>query len=171
MSINELIREASKFQTEVIIFFVALPVLTFLLLLVYKQKERHHIGDYVLSILIYLVSIPGCFSFALVFYNLLILKGNILNVDLVIYFLPLISMLTVFGLIARKTDFLHLPGFGRLSGLLLMMVLTCIVLFVLHRMHFFVGFFASIESLAVIAIAIFILFKVAAAKIMGGKNK
>ncbi|MCX4027715.1 hypothetical protein H0A36_21120 [Endozoicomonas sp. SM1973] len=111
-------------------------------------------------------SIPGIISFSLIFYTLFIIRGNLLEVNALIYFLPVVSMVLVFVQVARKTDFEHLPGFGRLSGLMLMMLLTCIVVLVLQRFHFFVGFIASIESLIVIAIIIFTLFKIAGAKIM-----
>lgn len=170
MSINDLIVLVSKCTLEVAIYFVSLPVVTFCMLLIYKRTSQLNWGDYLLSVFVYLASIPGIISLSLIFYTLFIIKGNLLEVNALIYFLPVVSMGIVFGLIARKTDFDHLPGFGRLSGLMLMLLLTCIVILLLQRLYFFVGFFASIESLVVIAIIVFGLFKFAGAKIMSKQH-
>ncbi|MDE1464435.1 hypothetical protein [Spartinivicinus poritis] len=166
MSINELLSLIAEYQLVIVSYFISLPVVSYILLLMYKRTAQLNWVDYFLSVLVYLASIPGIISFSLIFYTLFIIRGNLLEVNALVYFLPVVSMVLVFVQIARKTDFEHLPGFGRLSGLMLMMLLTCIVVLVLQRLHFFVGFFASIESLIVIAVIIFTLFKIAGAKIM-----
>ncbi|WP_163831927.1 hypothetical protein [Spartinivicinus ruber] len=170
MSVNELLSLIAEYRLVIVSYFVSLPVVSFVLLLIYKRTTQLNWIDYLLSGIVYLASIPGIISFSLIFYTLFIIRDNLLEVDALVYFLPVISMVLVFIQVARKTDYDRLPGFGRLSGLMLLMLLTCLMILVLQRFHFFIGFFASIESLVVIAIVIFALFKFASAKIMNKRH-
>ena len=127
MSVNELINMASDYREWLAGFFLTVPILAFFISLAVKPISRLRVVDYFLSIIIYFSAIPGMFSSVLLFYSLFIAQHDLLDVDILIYFLPIFSMVTVFYLIGRKTDFELLPGFGRLSGLMLMLLLVCIV--------------------------------------------
>ncbi|MCP3926767.1 MAG: hypothetical protein GY714_29760 [Desulfobacterales bacterium] len=168
MSINDFLRLLGKYKYFISIYFAALPLLAFIIGFIDK---RQRVIDYIYSILIYLSAIPGMISATLIFYTMFIVKRNLLNVNLFIYFLPVISMALVFYIISRKVKFDDLPGFNRLSGLMLMIGLASIVTLFLYRLRFFIGFFASIETLLIAGVVIFILFKVSFAKISGKKKK
>ncbi|OMH34802.1 hypothetical protein [Motiliproteus sp. MSK22-1] len=170
MSVNELLSLVSAHNHEVIAFFVTIPLITFILSYMAKPAGSPGVAHYALSGVVYLVSFPGMFAATLVFYALLIAHQNMLEVNAVVYFLPILSMGLVFYLIRRKMAFERLPGFGRLSGLMLLLLLVCIVILFLYRLRFVIGFFSSIESLGVIAIVLFLLFKWATAKMMGHKK-
>ena len=68
-------------------------------------------------------------------------------------------------MVGRDTDLDRLPGFERLSGLMMLIGLTFLVLLIVFKMRILIGFFASIESLVVLGIVLFILFKFAAKKL------
>lgn len=119
------------------------------------------------SVLIYLASLPGVFALVLVSYTLFILRGNLLEVNLLVYALPIMSMFGVYWAISRVTNFKYLPGFDRLSGLLVIIFLMCISVFFLYRLRFVIGFFGSIEMLFGAGVVLFIVFKIAAAKLFG----
>jgi hypothetical protein len=121
--------------------------------------------DYIYSGLVYLAGIPGTISTVLIAYSLFIVRTNLLEVNFLIYFLPVISMGLTFYLIGRKTDFDRLPGFERLSGLMMLIGLTFLIVLIIFKLRIFVGFFASIESLLLLGLILFILFKVAAKKL------
>lgn len=121
--------------------------------------------DYGYSVLIYLVGIPGTISVVLIGYSLFMVRQNLLEVDFLVYFMPVISMVVTFLLIGRSSDFDRLPGFERLSGLMMLIGLTFLVVLIIFKLRILVGFFASMESLVAIGIVLFILFKVAAKKL------
>lgn len=131
----------------------------------YDREGRIMFIDYAYSILIYLVSIPGVISAVLIGYSLFLVRQNLLEVNFLVYFVPVISMGLSFFLIGRRVSFDRLPGFGRLSGLMIMIGLSFLVVLVLFKLRIIIGFFASMESLVVIGIAVFAMFKYASAKL------
>lgn len=167
MSINDLLRALGKYKYFILIYFAAIPLFAYLAGLIDKRQKAM---DSFYSILIYMSAIPGMVSATLIFYTMFIVKKNLLNVNLFIYFLPVVSMALVFFIISKKVKFDDLPGFGRLSGLMLMIALTSIVTLFLYRLRFFIGFFASIETLLIAGVVIFVLFKVSFARISGKKR-
>jgi hypothetical protein len=76
----------------------------------------------------------------------------------------------VFGIIGKHANFDDLPGFGRLTGLMLLIAIVSCVTLAIYKLRIFVGFFASIETLVGIAVAVFVLFKVGLAR-LSGKSK
>lgn len=166
MTIQNLIDQLEHHSLFVMLYFAIPPLLVWCLgFTSYDREGRVVFFDYVYSVLIYLVSIPGVISTVLIAYSLFLVKQNLLEVNILIYFVPVISMVLSFYLISRQVNFDRLPGFERLSGLMMLIGLSFLVVLALFKLRLIVGFFASMESLLVIGIAIFLLFKYAAAKI------
>lgn len=148
-------------------YFLALPALAFLMVFLGKIAPGGRIIDYGLSSIVYLSAIPGMLSASLLFYSLLIAGHDLLKVDAIVYFLPIFSMATAFFLISRKIDLDRLPGFGRLSGLMILLLLVWVGVLCLYRFRFVIGFFSSVESLLLIGLIMFGIFKYAANKVSG----
>ncbi|MGA1825745.1 MAG: hypothetical protein ACMUIP_13905 [bacterium] len=136
MSVNDFLRLLSTYKLGLLIYFIGTPLLTFLLGLAYRPEGTLTSMDYIFSILVYMAGIPGIASASLIFYALLITRRNMLEVNVLIYFLPIISMGAVYYLIGRKTDFKRLPCFGRLSGLMLMIAIVCVIVLFLTGYSF-----------------------------------
>ncbi len=165
MSIDDLLRLAETNNWVILSFLLGLPVATFLLAKMYKKTPGRNSLDYVFTVLIYAIAIPGMFSFCLVGYSFMFIHQNMLQVNMVIYFLPLISMGLVFYLISRATDFDRLPGFKKLSALMLLMFLVMAVLFFLYRLRIHMVFFGSISNLFWVGLGIFVLMKIAMSRL------
>ncbi len=167
MSVNEFLIILTEYDYFILCFFSALPILSYVTGFFYQRSGRSVGIKTIYSVLIYLSVIPGTMAFLLIFYTMFFIRRNILDLNFYLYFLPLISMGLVLYIISRKVKFENLPGFGRLSGLLLLIGIVCLITLVLYRLHFFIGFFASIQSLIIAGIIIFFLFRYAAGKING----
>jgi hypothetical protein len=165
MTILQAINWVFSHHENVLIYFAMVPLATFVLGLFHRTSRQLNFIDFFFSILIYLSSIPGMLAAILLFYSALILRQNILNLNVIIYFLPLVSMASVYYLVSRKTSFARLPGFDRISGLMTLLALVCLIMFVLFRLHFFVGFMASLNSLIILAAMLFFMLKGASQKI------
>ena len=170
MSVNELLKRLDDHTGWAICFFAVLPLLALCFSFLYKRAARNAFIESVFSAIIYLSAIPGVFACILIFYLLFFTRTNLLNVDIVFSFLPIVSMGLVFGIIGKNASFDDLPGFGRLTGLMLLIAIVSGVTLAIYKLRIFVGFFASIEALVGIAIAVFVLFKIGLAK-LGGKSK
>lgn len=167
MTVHDFLSVLDQYYGITLLYFMILPVASFITGLFYKPGPGISFLDYLYSVLIYLSGIPGILSSVLTFYSMFIVRKNMLEVNVVLYFLPVISMCIVFYLINRKADFNRLPGFGRLSGFMILTGIVCIFLLFLYRLSLFIGFFASIESLLVTGILLFAVFKYAAGKLFG----
>ena len=170
MSVNELLERLDDYTGWAVCFFAALPLLALLVSFLYKRVMRRAFIESVFSAIIYLSTVPGVFACILIFYLLFFTRTNLLNVDIVFSFLPIISMGLVFGIIGKNANFDNLPGFGRLTGLMLLIAIVSGVTLAIYKLRIFVGFFASIEALVGIAVAVFVLFKVGLAR-LNGKSK
>jgi hypothetical protein len=126
---------------------------------------------YVYMLLIYLACVPGIFAAVLAGYLFLFQGLNLLKLDLVVHFLPIAMMIVTLALINRKVrSFDGIPGFGRLSGLMLLLAISFAAAFALHRMHFGIVFFGSLGQFVLIAVAAFALLKWSARKMAGSEK-
>jgi len=166
MTIQDLIDQLGQYSLFIALYFAIPPLIVWSLgFVTYDRDGRIMFFDYAYSVLIYLVCIPGVISAVLIGYSLFLVRQNLLEVNFLIYFVPVISMGLSFFLISRRVSFDRLPGFGRLSGLMIMIGLSFLVVLALFKLRLIIGFFASIESLAVIGIAVFVVFRYASAKL------
>ena len=166
MSLQDLIDLVGNYGLLIAIYFVVPPLSGWLMgYLSYDRNGEIQIWDYVYSVLVYLVGIPGVISSVLIGYSLFFVRQNLLEVNFLIYFLPVISMALSFFMIGRRISFERLPGFDRLAGLMILIGLSFLVVLALFKLRLIIGFFASMETLAVIGIAVFILFQYASAKL------
>ena len=166
MTIEQLLAAIGAHPWLVLGYLALPPLASWLLGMVkYPRSGTKHLWDYVYSVLIYLATIPGVFSATLLGYSLFFIRQNLLNVNLLLYVGPVISMITTLVLCQRKVAMSRLPGFDRLSGLVLILALTFVVLLVLYKTRIIVGFFGSLESLIVLGIVMFLAFEYAAKKL------
>ena len=165
MSVQALFDLISQYPQIILAYFLLPPISAWLLGLFGKREAAVSTIDYGYSVLIYMTGIPGTISFVLIAYSLFLIRTNLLQVNFLIYFLPVISMGLTFLIMSRKTDFDRLPGFKRLSGLMMLIGLSFIVVLIVFKLRIFIGFFASIESFLALGLVIFVLFKVAARKL------
>ena len=82
-----------------------------------------------------------------------------LDINLAVHGLPLLSMVATLLLISRNVSFAEIPGFGRLSGLMVMIAMSFVVVFALHRTRIWLLFGGSIFTLLVVAGGVFALLK------------
>ena len=166
MTIQDAIDLIGNYTLLISAYFALPPLLGWLMgYLSYDRKGAVVTWDYIYSLLVYLVGIPGVVSTVLIGYSLFFVRQNLLEVNFLIYFLPVISMGLSFFLIGRRVSFDRLPGFDRLAGLMILIGLSFLVVLALFKLRLIIGFFASMETLVVIGIAIFVLFQYGASKL------
>ena len=122
-------------------------------------KERPWRNIY--STLVYLTCIPGVFSATLAAYSFFFRNENLLDVNVLAYVAPVVSMVLTLSIIHRTVAFDDLPGFQRLEGLVCLMALSFITAFFLQRVQFIVLFHGGgLAGMIVIAALIFMGLKV-----------
>ena len=160
MTLRDLIQLADGHLLALVIFFVAPPVVAWLCNVAHgRGNGANPPWKYIYAILVYLVCIPGLFSAVLAAYALFFRRENLLDVNLVVYFLPVISMIVTLIFIHKTVNFENVPGFDRISGLMIMIGCSFVIALAIDKTRIWLMFHGSIAMLFVLAAAIFALLK------------
>ncbi len=160
MTIQNVIDWFGTHQNMILIYFGGLIVLTLLVLAVLNAKNSKNLR-YVMSLLVYGVSIPGILALILVLYGFFIQNSNMLNVNVIAYFVPVASMCLVLFLLNRKVHMKDIPGFGKLSSLMVLIGVSFAIVFVLQRMHFGIFFIGGFGQLLLVFGVVLLILKIA----------
>ncbi|NOQ35093.1 MAG: hypothetical protein GQ569_04270 [Methylococcaceae bacterium] len=159
MTINQWLQNFSS-STILLIYFISLPLLAFMCGFLHQRKNGERGNTrYIYSVLTYLSTIPAAFSATLILYGMFFVRTNLLNVNVLVYFLPLLSAFATLMIISKQAQFSKLPWFDKLSGLLMMLGVTFAILLFIYKTRIFIGFFGSFEYLLVLGIVVFLLLK------------
>lgn len=136
MTLREFFDYLSANPAIVMLFFLGIPFTAFLAGILGKGEGHLSPWRYLYAVLIYLVCVPGIFAAALAVYLFLFEKGgSIFNVNLLTQVLPIVSMVLTLGLIRRNAPFEYIPGFDKLSSLMMMIASVFILMYFLDRLH------------------------------------
>ena len=114
---------------------------------------------YFYSVLVYLTCVPGTFAAVITAYTLFFTRENLLDVNPLVYFLPMVSMVATLVLIRKNVTFDLVPGFDRLEGLMVMIACSFALALAIQKTNIWIFFGGSIERLFLLAAAIFALLK------------
>ena len=117
---------------------------------------------YLYALLLYSVCLPGIFACVLTAYALFFTNENLLDVNPLVYFLPIVSLAVSLVLIKRNVDFKEVPGFDRLWGLVILIAISFGLALAIHRTRIWIFFGGSIQTLFGLAVGIFALLKLGA---------
>jgi hypothetical protein len=136
MTLGQFFDYLSANPAVVLAFFIGIPLTALLAGILGKGEGQLSPWKYLYSVLIYLVCVPGIFAAALAVYLFLFQRGgDIFNVNLLTQVLPVASMILTLGIIRRNTSFDAIPGFGRLSSLMVMIAAVFMLMFLLNRFY------------------------------------
>jgi hypothetical protein len=160
MTLRDLIQAAGSHAAPVFGTMIAAPALAWIVGVCHRTGEgRNAPWKFAYSVLVYLACIPGTFAAVLTGYALFFRNENLLDANLLIYFLPIVSMIATLVFIRKRVSFDDVPGFDRLSGLMVLMACSFGIALALHKTRIFVGFFGSVEMLFILAAGVFALLK------------
>ena len=141
-------------------YLAALPLLALALGLLHRRGAGNESPwKYLYSTLVYLTCIPGMFGAVITLYMLLFTGQDLLDVNALVTLAPIVSMGATLAIAGRNVDFGPLPGFGRLSGLMIVLGLTFAIVFALSRTRLFIIFGGSILWLGILGAFVFALIK------------
>ena len=141
-------------------YLAALPLLALLLGLAHRRGAGNESPwKYLYSVLVYGACIPGMFAAVITLYMVLFVGENLLDINALVTLGPLIAMGAALAVAGRNVDFGPLPGFGRLSGLMVVLGLTFAVVFALSRTRIWLVFGGSMLLLGALGVFVFALIK------------
>jgi hypothetical protein len=160
MTTRELIHAGDHHPVALVVLFVIPPIAAWLCGFVHGPAAGvNSPWKYIYSILGYLTCVPGMFAGVLTAYSLFFTHENLLDVSFLIYILPIVSMVVTLVLIRKSVSFEAVPGFDRLSGLMVMIACSFAIALAIEKTRIFLFFGGSIDRLILLALGVFALLK------------
>lgn len=133
MTLQELFEYFSDRPNFVLGYFLLIPVLAAVAGALDKDQGHYFPWNYIYAVLIYLVCIPGIFAFTLNIYLFLFERRNIMATDLYTQVLPIVSMVITLWIIRKNVVLDFIPGFDRLSGLIMLITAALALMWLIDR--------------------------------------
>jgi len=135
MTLHDLFNQVSSNYWPVALYFILLPGMAWIVGQVATGSSDVKFWGLVYAVLVYAVCIPGIFAFTLNIYLFLFERQSIWKANIILQFLPIISMALTLMIIKQKIPFSLIPGFGKLSGFLTLIAALIGVMWFMDRIH------------------------------------
>lgn len=126
---------------------------------------------FIYAALVYLVCIPGLLAAVLIAYAMFFTGDSLLQVNILVYFLPIASMVATLVVMSRNVRFDHVPGFDRLWSLMLTIAIVFAIALAVRKTRIWLLFGASIWVLLLFAVAVFLLLGWSSQRVFGSRRE
>lgn len=165
MTLQELINVISLHPNTILAYYAVIVALAIIFSLYIDKENFKSPFTYIYSVLVYAVSIPAMLSTILIIYGLFFRHTDFLQVDILSYFLPLVVLIFIMILFNKTVGLSQIPGFGRISGLFVMIVLSFLVTYFIQKTFIGIFFIGSFKTLLILFLGVLVLMKLAWNKI------
>ncbi len=122
----------------IISYFLLIPFTAWLAGIFGKGEGQLDPWKYLYSTLIYLVCVPGIFAIFFNLYLFIFERRSIFQTEIFTQLLPIVSMFVTLLLIRRNVNLDLVPGFGKITGLFMMITAAFAFFWVLDKTHLIV---------------------------------
>lgn len=158
MTLNQLFDVLAANPIYIILYCVFIPLIAVLAGFMGKNEGHLSPWKYLYSVLIYLACIPGIFAVTLSIYIFLFERRSILDTDVYTQILPLLSMILTLIVIRRNVDLDEIPGFEKISGLVMVILAALAIMWIVDRTRLIVFSFLPFSyALGIFAVLLIIL--------------
>lgn len=148
-------------------YFASLPLLAWVIGAIDRDRGHAAPWNYLYSGIIYLSSVPGIFVLALNVYLFLFERRSVMDMDLIAQVLPILSMILCLAIIRRNVDLAYVPGFEKLSGLLLILTAVIALMWLADRTQIIAFIRMRFEAVVLVFLAIFLLMRWGVRRVLG----
>ena len=135
MTLGEFFEMIGRNPNLVLFYFIALPLTAFLAGVLGKEEGHLSPWKYLYSTIIFLVCVPGIFAITLNIYMFLFERRSIMDANLYTQVLPVFFMLFTLWIISRNVKFEEIPGFNKISGLVMIIAAVLLVMWIMEKTH------------------------------------
>ena len=167
MTIQDIIDWFGSNPNAILTYFAVFLILSLSGLLLSNKLDFKPPVNYLYTILMYAVTIPGLLAFVLLLYGLFINKTNLLQVNLLVYFLPIFASIINIIIIKKTIPLEAIPGFDKLSGMFILIIVAFVITFILQRMFFGVFFMGNFLHLIGLFLILLVALRFAWKKVFG----
>lgn len=166
MTLAQFFEVCSQNASVLLFYFIATP-LTAILASIFGKGEGHlSPWKYLYSFLIYAVTIPGLFAISLSIYMFLFERGSIMNANIFTQILPVLSMFLTISIIRKSVNLDLIPGFDKLSSLMLLISVVLIVLWIMEKTNIFIITFMPFWQFILLLVVVFVFLRFLIKKVL-----
>lgn len=137
MTLQQLFDVLSANPSITLFYFLALPLTAVLSGVLSRGKGHESPWKFLYCILLYMAAVPGIFAIFLNVYLFLFERQSVMNMNLFTQIFPIITMLATFFIIRKNVDLSLIPGFDRISGLIIVVGVVIGIMWILDRTRVF----------------------------------
>lgn len=160
MTLREFFDYLGEHPLAIVGYFLLIPLTALLAGWIARGDGHVSPWKYLYSLLVYAVCIPGIFSIALSIYLFLFERGgSIMNSNLLTQIIPVVSMVLSLAVIRRNVPFEQVPGFGKLSSLMMTIGAVFVLMYLLDRTHLIAFVMVPVQYLILIVVGLLLVFR------------
>lgn len=160
MTLREFFDYLSEHPLAITGYFLLIPLIALFAGWVAQGDGHVSPWKYLYGLLVYAVCIPGIFSVALSIYLFLFERGgSIMNTNLLTQIIPVVSMVLSLSIIRRNVSFDQVPGFGKLSSLIMTIGAVFLLMYLLDRTHLIAFVMVPVQYLLLIVVGLLLVFR------------
>jgi len=158
MTVQDLIDIITTSNTSHILnYYIGLLIASLLGMLFVNSSNFKSPINYLYTALIYLIAIPGILAVILLVYNFFYLKSNLLRLEVLTYYLPIIAMVVLFVIISKTVPLKRIPGFDKISGLFMVIFIAFIFTYLIQKVFIGIFFIGSMTQLLIIFVVMLVV--------------
>ena len=138
MTLQEFFNLLEANPVWILAFFILVPFTAWLAGILGKGEGHLVPWRYLYSTLVYLSCVPGIFAVTLSIYLFIFERRPILQTGIYTQILPILSMVVTLLLIRRNVDLKDVPGFEKISGLIIVITVALALMWVVDRTRIWV---------------------------------
>lgn len=166
LTVQDLISLLSTNSSHILNYYLALLILSLVGMLIVTPKNFKTPVNYLYTLLVYAAAIPGILAIILLVYNFFYLRSNLMQLEVITYYLPIIAMIILFVIINKTIPLKRIPGFDKISGLFSIIIVTFLITYLIQKVFIGIFFIGSIMQLLVIFIVLLVIVKIGWNKVM-----
>ena len=170
MTLSDLLVYVGNHPEAVVLYFAILPIAALLLAWIAGAEGRNAPWNLIYSSIIYLSAVPGIFALSLSVYLFLFERGSIMNTDIYTQVLPTVSMFLTLNIVRRNVDLNYIPGFEKLSGLLMLIAATIGLMWLVDRTRIFAIISMPFSAVVLIFVALMLALRFGYRQAFGRKE-
>ncbi len=170
MTISEFAESSADRPLMFILFFGFILLLAIVAGIIGKGEGHLSPWKYLYSALIYLTCIPAIFIVCLGLYAVTFEGASVMNTDIVTQVVPVLTMIGTLLIVKANVALDRIPGFGKISGLIMMLFASSILMMILRKMKLLIFSYMPIQQIGLIFLVIFAVIYFGWTRVMKSSN-
>jgi len=170
MTIAEFAESANNNPLWIFIFFGFIILFTIVAGIIGKGEGHLSPWKFLYSALIYLTCVPAILIVTISIYALMFEGASIMQTSFTTQIVPVLAMVATLLIAKANVSLDRIPGFGKISGLILMIVASSVLMMMVSKMRLLIFSYMPIHQLGLIFLVIFVVIYFGWTKIMRSSN-